>query len=552
MPSDPAAGTPPAGGGNPFGWDIARTMTNAVRGLLDQVTATAARPVFDLLTATILTTPDLPHQKQVRKLWTACAVAADTCFVLLIVIAGVQLAARESMQSRYGFKQLVPRLGVAMVAANCTLPVVATAIRLTNKLSDAIAEVGTSTVTRQAMTQIMNLALQGRSFLNSFLGVAILILGVALLLSYIVRLALLVLLIGGAPLALACWGLPQTAGVAALWCRGVAGLLGIQLAQTLTLVAFCRVFLTPRRHTLWGFPSDKDGLITLLVAVALLWIMCKIPGWVRRLVFRQPVIPLPERPHLPRTLTRLAKTIVLTKTLGALGVFGHVRHTRTATTTATTAVHRPPRSTPARGRGARSGRPAARRASAAAKGTAQRARARASAPPVRGRPAPAAFSAAPVAHTPTPAPAGSARPPRFSAATAAGSAPGMAIPPAASGAPPRFSHATSAAPGTGPATTTPPAAPVFSSAPPAAPRPPTPYAAPVRSGPDRWPARGGLQTAAAPPVFSDAPRAQTTPVRRYPPTPPVFSDPPTTRQRDTDPPDAGQPGIDQQGQEGDL
>jgi len=56
---------------------------------------------------------------------------------------------------------------------------------------------------------------------------------------------LTVVLLAMAPLALACHGLPQTEGVARWWWRAFAGILAIQAAQALVLVAAVRVFLSP-------------------------------------------------------------------------------------------------------------------------------------------------------------------------------------------------------------------------------------------------------------------------------------------------------------------
>jgi hypothetical protein len=67
---------------------------------------------------------------------------------------------------------------------------------------------------------------------------------------FVARLMLTVLLIAVAPLALACHALPQTEGIARWWWRAFAGLLLIQSAQALVLVAAARVFLSEQWVTL--------------------------------------------------------------------------------------------------------------------------------------------------------------------------------------------------------------------------------------------------------------------------------------------------------------
>jgi hypothetical protein len=501
----PTGGAPENGGGNPWGWDIAGTVADAITAFVAKVVAQTSGPVFDLLGRTVLATPDLTHQDQVRALWTACLAAADTGFVLFIVIAGVQLAARETVQTRYGFKQLIPRLLFGMIAANCALPVIAQAITLANAVTAAVTHQALdATTTRAAVHQIATQALHQHNFLESCLELGIIVLAVAVLVSFVARLAILILLIAGSPLALACFALPQTDGVARLWCRAFAGVLAIQIAQTVTLVALARVFLTSRAHLLFGFPADANSLVNLLVAATLLWIMCKIPGWVRRLVFRQPLTLLPGRPHLvPHTVSRVVKAVVITKALGALGVFGH----RTASRAAT----RPH---------AGAAGPRVRRAPTARPAAARPTRRTGTASPAPVRPAPvrpasvrpasaglAAFSHAPVTQTPLPASVGHAGPPTFSHTPAA------APPHTPAGRPPapRFSHAATAQQPVPPPTTR-PAAPRFSQ--PAT--PPTVMARPTA------PAATDPRA-----VFSHASTAQAAPRRPPAPATPAFSDAPT-------------------------
>ena len=69
---------------------------------------------------------------------------------------------------------------------------------------------------------------------------------------FVARLMLTVLPIVVAPLALACHALPQTGGIARWWLRAFAGLLLIQSAQALVLVAAARVFLTEQWVMLTG------------------------------------------------------------------------------------------------------------------------------------------------------------------------------------------------------------------------------------------------------------------------------------------------------------
>jgi hypothetical protein len=116
------------------------------------------------------------------------------------------------------------------------------------------------------------------------LGGVVAVLAVVLLATYVVRLALVILLVVSAPILLVCHALPQTEGLAKLWWRAFAGTLGVQVAQSLVLVTALRVFLATGGPANLGIASS-GGLVDLLVSACLCWVLVKIPFWVSRLVF---------------------------------------------------------------------------------------------------------------------------------------------------------------------------------------------------------------------------------------------------------------------------
>jgi hypothetical protein len=116
------------------------------------------------------------------------------------------------------------------------------------------------------------------------LGGVVAVLATVVLATYVIRLALVVLLVVAAPVALVCHALPQTEGLARLWWRAFAGTLAVQVAQSLVLVTALRVFLASGGPSNLGI-SSTGGMVDLLVAACLCWVMVKIPTWVGRMVF---------------------------------------------------------------------------------------------------------------------------------------------------------------------------------------------------------------------------------------------------------------------------
>lgn len=121
--------------------------------------------------------------------------------------------------------------------------------------------------------------------------------------------ALLIVLVAGAPLALACHALPAIEGLAQLWWRAFAGCLGIQVGQALVLGMAVRVFFEADRGRVLGL-GGSGHLVDLIVVGCLLWMLLRIPVWVSRLVFGR----------RGSTLVRVAKSYVIYRGVCSIGI----------------------------------------------------------------------------------------------------------------------------------------------------------------------------------------------------------------------------------------
>ncbi len=488
--------TPPTddSGDDPGFFDIPGQIRAAINDFIGWIAKTSLKPVMDTLGSTVLSTPDLTSNPQVTAVWTTSLVVANSVFVLFIVAGGFIVASRDTLQSRYGLKEIAPRIAVAGVAANVSLLVCGKAIEFANALTAAIAGQGVdgasaATAIEQMLDQPVNSTLPPVLF--SLLTLAAVVMAIVVVITFILRAAMLVLLIGVAPLALTCHATPQTEGLAYTWWRALAACLGIQLGQAVIVLATVKVFLTPAGPEALGMPITTGGLVGLLVCVTMLWLLIKLPGWTRHVILG----PL-ARHGGPGLVGQVIRAVVMLKTLGALASdAGRTSRPRPGTGTGTgTSGPRPspgpgtagpgtgtPRGGPRPPRPPRPTRPS---------------------PSLRtGSASPAAFSHAPTAHVPLSTPGDNSTRLTFSAATP----PATPTPPPSGGVPPaRFSDRP-----------TPPPSPV------GAPKPSsTPFSNPPTGGTPRRP------TAAVPAVgFSAEPRPQTAPARPPAPVTPVFSAP---------------------------
>ena len=292
-----------SGGGesHPAFWDIPGQIKKAIDDWFRHLVTDALNPALELVGQTLLSTPQVVSAGRVGQLWAYSLGIADALLVLLIVIAGALVMGHETVQSRYALKDALPRLAFAAIVANASLALSGQLIGIANAFSFGFLAGGVDPTQASASLKqfIVGAVASGGIFLI-FLGLACAVVAVILLVLYIVRAALIVVLVCAAPLMLIAHALPQTEGLARLWWRGMTAALGVQVAQAFLLATAVRVFFSSEGHSALGL-SVTGSLIDLLVALCLLWLLVKVPFWAKELAFS-------NRPSLA---VRAAKTYVL-------------------------------------------------------------------------------------------------------------------------------------------------------------------------------------------------------------------------------------------------
>jgi hypothetical protein len=257
--------------------DIGGCVTTAINAFFRGVVTAALNPLLDLLSTTLLTTPTPDSLPRIGELWNNSWQILLASYALLILIAGVLVMGYETVQTRHGVKEIAPRIVVGFLAGALSLWVATTAIEIANGLTQAVMGGGLDASSAgETLRNLVLGSLDGGIFII-FIGIFLAGMLLVLLVTYIVRVALTIILIAGAPIALMFHALPQTEGIARWWWKAFGGCLAIQVAQSLTLITAMKVFLAPGGFTLFG--PTRSGLVNLLVALALLYILFKIPFW---------------------------------------------------------------------------------------------------------------------------------------------------------------------------------------------------------------------------------------------------------------------------------
>jgi hypothetical protein len=294
---------------HPGFFDVSGKIEQAINDWFAGLVKDALNPAMLLVGRTLLSTPQIAGEADVRSYWQISLGVADALLVLVVMAAGAILMHHETLQTSYALKDFIPRLAVAAIATNASLAISGQMVAFANVLSTGL--LGNGVDPEQAGHTLELLVLHsiadGGIFLV-LLGLVCAVLAVALLVLYIVRAALIVLLVCAAPLMLIGHGLPQTEGMARFWWRAMLAALGVQAAQALTLAATVHVFFASGRSVL-GIGTG-GSLVDLLLVLCLFWLLLRIPFWAKELAFSG---------RFSSRTAQMAKTYVLFRVVKGLG-----------------------------------------------------------------------------------------------------------------------------------------------------------------------------------------------------------------------------------------
>ncbi|AXB43675.1 hypothetical protein [Amycolatopsis albispora] len=265
-PSDPECGLSNIPG------CLAKALNTVFRDLVNA----ALDPILELLGNTALTTPTLDQLPGIGELWNSSWEIVLAAYGMLVLVAGIVVMSHESVQNRYSIKEIGPRIPIGFLASALSLFFAEKFIRLANALSSAVLGDGVDPPSlATTLKDALDGALSGGLFLI-FVAVALVVIGLGLLIVYVVRVALTLILIITAPLFLMCHCLPHTDPLARWWWKAIGAVLAIQVAQSLVLITAVRTFLAGGTQL---FSSTLSALGTLISAIALFYILFKIPFW---------------------------------------------------------------------------------------------------------------------------------------------------------------------------------------------------------------------------------------------------------------------------------
>ena len=202
---------------------------------------------------------------------------ADALLILIFTWAFLRSQWERSFRAHYTLKTMLPRAMAAIVLAHFSLALSQMAIDINNALVHAVwsADVTGSSHQTDWLVGLLNPVSYTRmpsvhvasGFLQLALHMVLVVMILILALTYVVRFALLAILLVVAPLAALCMILPETKSYARAWVRLFEVTVFMQFAQVL-LLRLASAFVT----------EQQDNVMQTLYGLAILYLVIKVPG----------------------------------------------------------------------------------------------------------------------------------------------------------------------------------------------------------------------------------------------------------------------------------
>ncbi|TKG62390.1 hypothetical protein [Prauserella endophytica] len=261
--------------------DIGACITEAINGAFRSIVDAALSPILELIGHTALSTPTISDLPGIGELWNNSWELVVAAYGLLILLGGIVVMGHESVQARYSIKEIGPRIPIAFMASALSLFFTDKLIRLANGLTLGILGDGVNAPSLGNTLKDAVAGIQTGGLFIILVGLVLVVVGLGLLVVYVVRIVITLVLIISGPLFLMFHALPHTDPLARWWWKALTATLSIQVAQALVLITAVRTFLSGGVNL---FGSTLSALGTLVAAIALFFILFKIPFWLLKAV----------------------------------------------------------------------------------------------------------------------------------------------------------------------------------------------------------------------------------------------------------------------------
>jgi len=208
--------------------------------------------------------------------WNGFLSVVDLALASLIVIGGYNVIVGRQLGLRHSeLAEFLPRLILAFAAAHFSLYFLGLFIDLENALCGVALGLARTSILSNLIASLFQGNLAGEGLLVWILGVVLGVMVILLGAQMAVRLAFIWVLLVLAGPGLACFALSQTVSYGRLWLSLTASTVLVQFFQVVALALGGTLITAIGATTIFGIGGT---LATLLICIALLYLVLRIPG----------------------------------------------------------------------------------------------------------------------------------------------------------------------------------------------------------------------------------------------------------------------------------
>jgi hypothetical protein len=252
---------------------IAQNIFNVLQPLVDAINQSSLNFITQ-------TPPAGTYQNPIVIQFTTWSIGVvNAAVAIFIVIAGYNIMiARQIGADHYELMEFLPRLALAVLAANFSLFFIRLFIDLENALNLDVIHLFSLTILTNTIVGIFHGNLLGAGLLTFVLAIVLGVMNLLIAWQMLLRLALLILLIVLAPLAFLCGALHQTQSYLRLWISTFAATVFIQFFQVSALAIGSTLISYVTASNLFNLGRP---LLSIITSAAVLYLVLRIPGMLR-------------------------------------------------------------------------------------------------------------------------------------------------------------------------------------------------------------------------------------------------------------------------------
>jgi hypothetical protein len=299
---------------------LTQVILDAVDGFLQNIVMSATKPLIDGIISFLTTTPSVVTNSVIFNFWLIMLGITNSLFILLVAVLGFQFMSASTFGfDEIEFKHLLPRIGLAFLGANSSIFLIDWTITLSNTLVNALIAatggLGQAWVFN-AVELLKIVTVEDVAIITLIFMLLFVILSALLLLLYIVRLITISLGAALSPFIFLLWATPKFSDLAEISAKTYIATIFTVFVHVV-IIQLASAFLTIPEQV------GTNSLISVLVAIGLLFTLLKTPSFMVQLMFyntgrgmvrklggqimnvitskKEVVVTQPERPRAIRT-----------------------------------------------------------------------------------------------------------------------------------------------------------------------------------------------------------------------------------------------------------